>query len=151
MGIEYPTLSIMATIVFCIVVFNLLFSYLYVVNEVSRLPNINVHVKAFIETHSNTTKIKLVIQHERGSQTAINYLVLKTDFGDLIVYLPSMSNETIFVTSLGLENGTTILPGSTSYILIESGGRLFTENKDYGGLIFHAKGVAAFRFIAGIS
>lgn len=145
MGIEYPVLAFIASLVFITMVFTALFVYIYVMGNISRIPVVTGYGDIRVLFNTSTVQVRLI--HQRGEPVTLEQILLNTDIGQITCRLPGPdcrlpSGVAMNITLVGFI-GTTVPPGSSPaiYINIVSDRSLFTNtSRTYSMLLLFDKG-----------
>lgn len=129
MGLEFPVLTILLSVVFLVVVLSTLLLHLHVVSEASRLPVVNVEARAFC-TNNSTVRLVVVLRHARGDPVKVLYVNVTTEKG----LVDPWREPGTRVMVLGLHSGK-LQTGSTGYIIMDFSSEYFSSAKWYNVLI----------------
>lgn len=145
MGVEYPVLAFIAGLLFASIVLATLFLYIYVTNEVSKVPVLSGSAEAWIV--ANTTTVQVKVAHERGESVKLEKVVLTSEEGMVECTIPARSCTVgnVSITLVGFEDST-LLTGSTGFIIIKAYGLSFKYGKSYSIALFFDKGTLSLKF-----
>lgn len=114
LGVEYPVLAILASMVFSIVVFSLLFLHLHVVEEINEVPIISGTAQAHY-VNSTTVRLIVTIRNERSKPVDLLHITIYTNRE----VVNPIQDPNVVVEIIGLYDNKTLLPGSTIYVLVD--------------------------------
>ncbi|MEM3913160.1 MAG: hypothetical protein QXT75_04590 [Desulfurococcaceae archaeon] len=143
MGLEYPLLTIIVSIAFIIIVLSSLFLYLHIVEYSDRSPILDS--SATFKEEGDAVRILIIIKHMRGEPVELKFIDIVTDVGTLRIYFPwldkNYSTDLITVEAIGFMDNYSILPGSTSRLVISLPKKYFEGRKECGIVIVFDKSI----------
>jgi len=134
MAIEYPVLAMIAALMFVAIIFSTLYLYIYIVNEINKVPVVSGTAEAYAIL--NTVRIIIKVSHERGEPVQLQKIVMYIN-NESYAYTPQQ------LKLIGFENNT-LSPGSTAYITTNI---TTTKTVETGQAIIHFdKGILTLKF-----
>lgn len=139
MGIEYPILALISCIVFALMVFSFLSLYLHIVEQIDRIPDIDIDLEVYQENFYSL--ITVIIKHKGGEEITLRYFMINTDKGVIKVDLEDGLNthEKIIVRLIGFKDNKIILPGSTTRIILKIPSDYFYSKGKYSYIMVFDK------------
>lgn len=133
MGISYPYLAILSTMAFIAVIISTALVYLYIVDQVNRVPVVGVYAESYVEETGVVVIIN--IRHERGRP--VELLRIQLFPGEEQVIVEDFSSSNIVVEGC---QGKKVPVGGLCKIVLKFPQGVFEENETYQGLVFLTEG-----------
>lgn len=143
LGLEYPLLTIITSIAFIIIVLSSLFLYLHIAEYSNRSPVLESSVT--FREENNTVRILIIVKHMRGEPVELRFIDIVTDVEVLRIYFPWLdknnSTDLITVETIGFMDNYSILPGSTSRLIISLPKEYLADKKECGIIVVFDKSI----------
>lgn len=136
LGISHPAMAIIAVILFVSIVSAVSLVYIYVLNETTATPVLNVYAEAYYDNSTGSVVVVLNVKHVRGRAVELSQVNFWSEKGLVVLGKQEiLSNATVTGCSSLL-----VLPGSTCSIALEFEAGMFLENKTYQGFVVFSEG-----------